>query len=177
MLGESIKNLLKNTDLPLTEIAERLNTSSRTVRNINQGITHQEVGETYPLRTTGDKLSELKNRLSKPTKDAVLNPHVLSPQLLDYLGFLSILEVDIDCLLIFKDVYYKQLVKIFGRELSDQEILSIIKLEPNRPTQLKEMVQAHKSPKVRLINLNYWIKKGIIEENEKDMIYSLLVKR
>lgn len=175
-MQESIKTALRNTDLPMTEIAKKFKVSARTVRNINNGDSYFDKSCSYPIRITGKRLQELKRELSKATTDAVPNPHVLSPQLLDYIGFLSILEVDITCLLVFKDVYNLQLKKFFGRELSDQEILSIIELRPSRPRQLMEMIKAYDHPKVQLINTSYWLKKGIIKKGEDEILSSLLLK-
>lgn len=161
----------------MISIAKEFDISSRTVQNINKGLTHYDESETYPLRITGRMISQLKDRLSRPNESAVPNPHILSPQLLDYIGFLSILEVGPTCIITFKSVFNQQLEEIFKRELTDVEILSIIELRPQRPAQLKEMVNAYYDPKVRLTNVEYWIKTGFIKREEKDMIYSLLVKR
>lgn len=177
MRVEEIKNLLRNTDKSLSNIAKETGVSPRTVGNINQGKTHFEEDTDYPLRVTGQRINQLKNKLSKPTKKAVMNPHILSPQLLDYIGFLSILGVGLECLLEFKEVYYKQLSDIFNREMSDEDIISIIKLRPSRPTQLKELVEAYYEPKVKLINMKFWLETGFIKKQEKEIIYSLLIKR
>lgn len=177
MYVKDVKNLLINTDSPMSEIAKKYKVSARTVSNINQGKTYFDEKLDYPLRITGQRINKLKEKLSKPTKKAVLNPHILSPQLLDYIGFLSILDVGIECLLVFKDVYYKELKVIFNRELSDKEIISIIELRPQRPAKLEKMINAYYNPRVRLMNKEYWLKEGIITERESEIIYSLLTRR
>lgn len=174
---KDIKRLLKNTDVPMTEIAKQFKVSARTVSNINTGNTYHEANLTYPIRITGKRIQEIKRELSKATKEAVPNPHILSPQLLDYIGFLSLLGVEIDCLLVFKEVYYKQLKNLFEREISDTDILSIIKLRPTRPRPLRELIDAYDNPKVQLINTEYWLQKGLIIEGEDLIINSLLLER
>lgn len=173
---KDIKKLLKSTDLPMTEIAKKFNVSPKTVRNINQGTTYHDKNLVYPIRITSKRIQEIKRELSIPTREAVPNPQILSPQLLDYIGFLSMLEVDIDCLLTFKDVYYKPLKSLFGRELSDQDILSIIKLRPKRPRPLRELIEAYDFPKVQLLNKDYWVEKELIQKGEEEAINSLLLK-
>lgn len=176
-MQEEVKKLLEGTELPMVEIAKKLNVSPRTVRNINNGVTHFDQKRQYPIRVTAKRISELKEILSTPNNAAVPNPHILSPQVLDYIGFLSLLGAEVNCLLVFKDIYYKQLTKIFGRELSDKEILSIFQLKPFRPRQLSELIKAYDFPKVKLINLDYWVKQGIIKERDKEIISSLLLQR
>ena len=170
-----IKKLLKNTKEPMSQIAKKFDLSARTVSNINKGLTHFDKNENYPLRITAQKKSQLKNRLSIPNKNAVRNPNILSPQLLDYIGFLSVLEVGIECLLEFREVYNEQLEKSFSRELSDKEVLAIIELRPTRPAQLKEMINAYTNPKVKFINKEYWVETGFIDKSEEDLLYSILM--
>ena len=47
-----IKDLLKNSDLPLSAIAELFNTSKRTIMRINQGLHYEEINDVYPIRQT-----------------------------------------------------------------------------------------------------------------------------
>lgn len=174
---EEIKKLLRNTDVPMADIAKQFKVSARTVSNINNGNTYKEENINYPLRISGKRIYELKRKLSIPNKKAVPNPHVLSPQLLDYIGFLSLLEVSEDCLLEFKEVYNKQLTKHFGKNLSNTEILSVISLRPTRPRQLKELLNAYDNPKVKMINTDYWLKQGLIKKGEEEVLNFLLLKR
>lgn len=160
----------------MLEISKKCKVSTKTVQNINIGQTHYDESVKYPIRVTGQMIGKLRQRLSKPNKNAVPNPHILSPQLLDYIGFLSILGADLYSIIEFKEVYYKPLKDFFQRELTNEEILAIIELRPQRPTQLKEIIEAYYSPKVKLINLDYWVKTGFIKKGERDMIYSLLIK-
>lgn len=127
----------------------------------------------YPLRPSGVKIGELKTRLSVPTADAVPRPNVLSPQMIDYVGMLSLLGVGMECIIIFKDVYNKPLEEIFGRELSESELLSIIQLEPKFPPQLNTLINAYKNPRVKFINTEYWLNSGFISTYEENLIYSL----
>lgn len=172
-----IKKDLINTDLTIRQISDKHGVATRTVRNINLGSTYYDRKLKYPLRITGVKIEELKNKLKVPTKKAVPNPHILSPQLLDYVGFLSLLGVEISCLLEFKEVYIKQLTKVFGRELTNQEILSVIELRPLRPRQLSELIKAYDKPKVKLINTEFWLKKKLIDEGEASALGTLLLQR
>lgn len=158
----------------MEEIANIAGVSSRTVRNINTGATRHDPGLEYPLRYTRARLAALRTRLSKPTKDAVPFPYNLSPHLIDYIGFLSLLGVDISCLLEFKEIYLDELEEAFGRKLSDEDILGIIKLEPAKPKELVNLIKAYKTPKVRLINLDYWVSTGLIQINEVEQIHRLL---
>ena len=169
---ERIKFLLENTNLKFTEIAAEVDVTSRTVQNINNGITHKEERD-YPIRVTGRTLGELRTRLTEPTTAAVPRPNVLSPQLIDYISMLSLLEVPIDCLLEFREVYEKPLTEIFGRRLSDDELLSVITLRPTIPKQLNYLINAHDRPMVKFLNMNYWIKTGFIAKVEEEMVYSL----
>lgn len=161
----------------MNQIAERYQVSPRSVQNINKGTTYYDSSESYPLRVTGQMIGKLRQKLSIPSAAAVPNPHILSPQLLDYVGFLSLLGVEINSLLEFKGMYYKALVSFFEKDLTDSEIVSIMKLRPQQPTQLKEIVEAYYNPKVKLINIDYWIKTGFIKKAERDMIYALLATR
>ena len=47
---EGIKYDLKNTRMSLMEIAKKYNSNKRTIGRINEGITYEEIGETYPIR-------------------------------------------------------------------------------------------------------------------------------
>lgn len=47
-----IKNLLKNSELSLSSIAEIFNTSKRTIMRINQGLHYEELGDIFPIRQT-----------------------------------------------------------------------------------------------------------------------------
>lgn len=175
MRNEEIRKDLRNTNLSMKLLAKKHGVSARTISNINSGSTNRIEGITYPIRLTSQDKANLKEKLMRPTIDAVPNPHVLSPQLLDYIGFLSLLEVGPECLIVFKKVYYKQLKKIFGRDLSDEEIASIIVLRPTRPRQLKQMLDAYENPKVKLINTEFWLKKGIISEAEVEVLTTILL--
>lgn len=168
-----IKNLLKNTDKKMTEIAELCGVSSRTVQNINNGKTHKKPDEIYPIRATGKRLSDLKGRLSVPRKEAVPRPHVLSPQLIDYIGFLSLLGVGEEAILEFREVFYEELKCFFNRDLSNDEILSIIKLRPSKPETLSDLVKAYDKPRVRFMNLGYWLETGLIKPGEEEFILSM----
>ncbi len=46
----SLKNDLKNSQMSLSEIAKKYQTSKRTVMRINQGLHYEDVNETYPIR-------------------------------------------------------------------------------------------------------------------------------
>lgn len=173
---EKIKHRLINTDDKFVDIARDFNKSSKTIQNINNGFTHKKPDEVYPLRMSGQRLGTLKERLSIPNINAVPRPHVLSPQMLDYIGFLSLLGVEIDCLLTFKEVYIKELNSYFDKELSDSEIVSIISLKPRLPQSLDELIKAHSKPRVQLMNLEFWIKTGIIQESERTFITEMLLK-
>lgn len=170
---EEIKNLLESTDLKFIDIAARVGVSSRTVQNINNGITHKEAGREYPIRITGRSFGELKARLLTPTTAAVPRPNVLSPQLLDYISMLSLLGVSIDCLLEFDMVYRKPLEEIFEKSLTKRELLAIIHLRPTVPNQLNRLIRAYDNPSVRFLNIEFWIKTGFITKREKEIIYSL----
>ena len=169
----SVKELLKNTELKFTEIAKETGVSPKTVQNINNGKTHFNKDETYPLRPSSLKIGELRARLSVPTQDAVPRPNVLSPQMIDYVGMLSLLGVGIECLLVFKEAYRRPLEEIFGRKLSDDDLLSIIKLEPTLPPQLNTLINAYRNPRVKFINTEYWLNSGFISAYEENLIYSL----
>lgn len=47
---ELLKKDLANTTISLSQLAKKYNISKKSVANINQGITHSKVGETYPVR-------------------------------------------------------------------------------------------------------------------------------
>lgn len=177
MYVEEIRKYLRNTDMSLKDIGLKCNVSPRTVSNINSGKSHFKEELNYPLRITGIKLSELKSKLSIPTQKAVQNPHILSPQLLDYIGFLSLMGVGVEALLEFKEVYYKQLREIFNKDLNDSELKSILELRPTRPAHLRKMLSAYDNPQVKFINTEYWVKTGLIEDREREALYSLLLKR
>lgn len=168
-----VKELLKNSELKFTEIAKEVGVSPKTVQNINNGKTHRDANEVYPLRPSGQRVGELRARLSIPNKNAVPRPNVLSPQMIDYIGMLSLLGVEIDCLLTFKEAYIAPLEEIFGRKLNDSDILSIINLRPTLPPQLDTLIKAHTKPKVKFINLEYWLNSDFISAAEEGMIYSL----
>lgn len=125
---------------------------------------------------SGQRLGILRDKLSIPNRNAVPRPNVLSPQMLDYIGFLSILKVDISCLLVFKSIYIEELNRYFKRELSDADILSIISIRPTLPQSLNDLVRAHTKPKVQLMNVDHWIKTGIIQESEREFINEMLLK-
>lgn len=47
---ETIKNLLRDTQWSLSEIADTFEVSKRTILRINQGLCYEKLGETYPIR-------------------------------------------------------------------------------------------------------------------------------
>lgn len=173
MYVEEVKDLLKHTELKFTDIAARVGVSSRTVQNINNGKTHRKAGEIYPIRFSAARMAELRERLATPTKSAVKRPNVLSPQLLDYIGMLALLDVNINCLLEFREVYDYQVEAIFGRKLTDDELLSVISLRPTVPHQFYTLIEAYHNPKVKFINIPFWIESGFIQKEEESIIYSL----
>jgi len=53
--GEEVRNLIKNTNLSLTEIAKQFDVGLSTVEDINQGRTWTDPKETYPLRVSNKR--------------------------------------------------------------------------------------------------------------------------
>lgn len=57
---DEMKELLRDTDLSLSEIAAIYSVSKRTIMRINQGLHYEKLGETYPIR----KVPNMNGKLS-----------------------------------------------------------------------------------------------------------------
>lgn len=59
---EKLKNELKNTTLPLLQLAKKYNISKRQVLRINQGISRAKLNEQYPIRVNPNINGELTEK-------------------------------------------------------------------------------------------------------------------
>lgn len=64
-----LKNDLKNTKLPYSELAKKYNTNKKTVLRINHGISYSELSESYPLR----KEPNLSGKLTEEQVDEIID--------------------------------------------------------------------------------------------------------
>ena len=63
-----IKYDLKNTRMSLMEIAKKYNSNKRTIGRINQGITYEEIGESYPIR----EIPNMNGALTEENVDEII---------------------------------------------------------------------------------------------------------
>lgn len=172
-VGE-IKNLIKNSDLTFSAIASKFNVHVNTIYNINKGHSHYDELERYPLRTNEQTIARsLRSKLSIPRGDIIKEPSVASPQLLDYISLLSLLDISSDSIILFKKVFIKELEEISNKKWSDEDLKGLIKTQPRYPKTLKMLVDAYYEPVFKFLNQKHWLSIGFLSEKEASAIYLL----
>lgn len=174
---ERIKFLIKESDWSFKKIAEETNSHINTIYNINKGKTHFDHKESYPLRSRdGDKVHKLIDKLSKPTLAAIPRADIITIHLLNYISMLSFLKVAVDCVLLFKDIYYDDVVKLLGYDLTDEDLISLFRLRPQEPEKLRIILDSYYSPVLSLDIINYWQSSGFLNEEELKYIFKIFIK-
>lgn len=175
---EEIKFLIKESDLTFKEIAKKTNSHINTVYNINKGRTHFDLDEEYPLRSRdGDRVARLVERLRKPSLKALPQSNIISVYLLGYISFLSFIESPVECLLVFKHLYERDVAAVVGRELSDQELVDLFKLNPQQPETLQILLNAYFNPSLSMTIIKYWGESGFLKGEELQDVFKILARQ
>lgn len=171
---DQIKELIKNSNLSMKEIAKSCGVHVNTVYNINSGKTYHDPAEKYPLRQKdSDKVNQLREKLTVPRLDILEESSVLSPRVLDYISLLSLLDVPSTCIVLFKNIFIKDLEVLTESNWTNETLSALVKTRPSQPNSLKCLIDAYYNPSVRFLNLPYWVKINFLSEEEAQNIYLL----